>query len=61
MAIDLSQNEIALTQHPETSKLWMELGNSFEPPTRVNIALWSLEAGVPIDVMRRYQVVVVSW
>ncbi len=38
-----------------------EVGISFEPPTRVNIALVRLSAGEsPIDVMRRYQVVVVS-
>ena len=38
-----------------------ELGISYEPPMRVNMALWSLEAGQsPIDVMRRYQVAVVS-
>ncbi len=38
-----------------------ELGISYEPPMRVSMALWSLEAGQsPIDVMRRYQVAVVS-
>ena len=38
-----------------------ELGIPYEPPMRVNMALWSLEAGQsPIDVMRRYQVAVVS-
>jgi len=38
-----------------------ELGISYEPPMRVNMALWSLEAGQsPIEVMRRYQVAVVS-
>ncbi len=38
-----------------------EVGIPFEPPRRVYIALGSLEAGEsPIDVMRRYQVVVVS-
>ena len=38
-----------------------ELGIPYSPPGRVNIALWNLEAGEnPIDVMRRYQVVVVS-
>ena len=38
-----------------------ELGISYEPLMRVNMALWSLEAGQsPIDVMRRYQVAVVS-
>lgn len=38
-----------------------ELGISYEPPMRVNMALWGLEAGQsPVDVMRRYQVAVVS-
>ncbi len=38
-----------------------ELGISFEPPMRVQMALWSLEAGqCPVDVMRRYQVAIVS-
>lgn len=38
-----------------------ELGISYEPPMRVNMALWSLEAGQsPVDVMRRYQVAIVS-
>jgi hypothetical protein len=50
------------TQHSGDFQAFLnELGIPFEPPTRVNIALWSLEAGEsPIDVMRRYQVVVVS-
>lgn len=38
-----------------------ELGIPFEPPMRVKLALLSLEAGQsPIEVMRRYHVVVVS-
>ncbi len=38
-----------------------EIGIAYEPPMRVNMALWSLEAGQsPIDVMRRYQVAIVS-
>ncbi|MEA5553580.1 hypothetical protein VB713_21820 [Anabaena cylindrica UHCC 0172] len=38
-----------------------ELGISYEPPMRVQMALWSLEAGqYPVDVMRRYQVAIVS-
>lgn len=38
-----------------------EIGIAYEPPIRVNMALWSLEAGQsPIDVMRRYQVAIVS-
>ncbi|OKH54954.1 hypothetical protein DSM106972_051950 [Dulcicalothrix desertica PCC 7102] len=38
-----------------------ELGIAYEPPMRVQMALWSLEAGqYPVDVMRRYQVAIVS-
>ena len=38
-----------------------ELGISYQPPMRVQMAFWSLESGqTPIDVMRRYQVAVVS-
>lgn len=38
-----------------------ELGIPYLPPRRVNIALRNLEAGEnPIDVMRRYHVVIVS-
>ncbi|MBD2138530.1 hypothetical protein H6F32_13235 [Anabaena sp. FACHB-1237] len=38
-----------------------ELGISYQPPMRVQMALWSLEGGqFPVDVMRRYQVAIVS-
>ncbi|MEM7554450.1 MAG: hypothetical protein AAF378_10185 [Cyanobacteria bacterium P01_A01_bin.84] len=38
-----------------------ELGITYEPPMRLQMALWSLEAGqCPVDVMRRYQVAIVS-
>ncbi|MBP0020616.1 MAG: hypothetical protein J7647_24060 [Cyanobacteria bacterium SBLK] len=38
-----------------------ELGIPYEPDIRIQMALWSLETGQsPIDVMRRYQVAVVS-
>ena len=38
-----------------------ELGISYQPPMRVQMAFWSLESGqTPVDVMRRYQVAVVS-
>lgn len=38
-----------------------ELGIPYQPEIRVQMALWSLETGQsPIDVMRRYQVAVVS-
>jgi len=38
-----------------------ELGISYQPAMRVQMALWSLESGQPaVDVMRRYQVAIVS-
>jgi hypothetical protein len=38
-----------------------ELGINYEPQMRIQMALWSLEAGQnPVDVMRRYQVAIVS-
>ncbi|MBF2079865.1 MAG: hypothetical protein IGR76_15430 [Synechococcales cyanobacterium T60_A2020_003] len=38
-----------------------ELGISLEPDIRVKMALWGLETGQsPVEVMRRYQVAVVS-
>lgn len=38
-----------------------EVGTSYEPPFRVRSALWALEVGQSAaDVMRRYQVAVVS-
>jgi len=38
-----------------------ELGISYDPGIRVRMALWGLENGQsPIDVMRRYQVAIVS-
>jgi hypothetical protein len=38
-----------------------ELGIPYEPPMRINMALWDLESGEsPINVMRRYQVSIVS-
>jgi len=38
-----------------------ELGIPYQPEVRVKMALWSLDAGEPpIEVMRRYQVAIVS-
>ena len=38
-----------------------ELGISYEPDIRLQMVFWSLETGQsPIDVMRRYQVAIVS-
>ncbi len=48
-------------QHGDFQAFLNELGIAYKPPVRVNMALWSLEAGrSPIDVMRHYQVVIVS-
>jgi hypothetical protein len=50
-----------LQQDGDLSAFLHELGIPYEPNVRVNVALWSLEAGQsPIDVMRRYQVAVVA-
>ena len=50
-----------LQQDGDFSAFLHELGIPYEPTARINMALWSLEAGQsPIDVMRRYQVAVVS-
>lgn len=52
---------VASQEHGDFQAFLNELGIPYEPPMRVNMALWSLEAGQsPIDVMRRYQVAVVS-
>ncbi|MFZ4639045.1 MAG: hypothetical protein ACOYMP_01405 [Nodosilinea sp.] len=38
-----------------------ELGVAYDPGMRVRMALWALEVGqAPVDVMRRYQVAIVS-
>lgn len=54
-------NSITSQQDGDFRAFLNELGIPYEAPMRVNMALWSLEAGQsPIDVMRRYQVAVVS-
>lgn len=48
-------------QHGDFRAFMSELGIPYEPEIRLQMALWSLETGQsPIDVMRRYQVAVVS-
>jgi hypothetical protein len=48
-------------QHGDFRSLMNELGIPYDPEIRLQMALWSLETGQsPIDVMRRYQVAVVS-
>jgi hypothetical protein len=48
-------------QHGDFLAYMNELGIAYEPEMRLQMALWSLETGQsPIDVMRRYQVAVVT-
>ena len=48
-------------QHGDLRAFMSELGFPYDPEIRLQMALWSLETGQsPIDVMRRYQVAVVS-
>ncbi|MGQ4645939.1 hypothetical protein [Lyngbya aestuarii] len=48
-------------QHGDFRAYMGELGIPYDPEIRLQMALWSLETGQsPIDVMRRYQVAVVS-
>ena len=48
-------------QNGDFRALLNELGISYQPAMRVQMALWSLESGqATVDVMRRYQVAIVS-
>lgn len=48
-------------QHGNFRSFMNEIGIPYDPEIRLQMALWSLETGQsPIDVMRRYQVAVVS-
>ncbi len=48
-------------QHGDFRAFMSELGISYEPEIRMQMVFWSLETGQsPIDVMRRYQVAIVS-
>lgn len=48
-------------QHGDFQAYMSELGIPYLPDIRLQMALWSLETGQsPIDVMRRYQVAIVS-
>ena len=52
---------LTLPQHGDFRSFMSELGIPYDPEIRLQMALWSLETGQsPIDVMRRYQVAVVS-
>ncbi len=55
------KSQVSLQEDGDFRAFLNELGISYEPPMRVQMALWSLEAGqCPVDVMRRYQVAIVS-
>jgi hypothetical protein len=48
-------------QHGDFQAYMSELGIPYQPDARLQMVLWSLETGQsPIDVMRRYQIAVVS-
>ncbi|MFW6358009.1 MAG: hypothetical protein ACOC0N_02155 [Chroococcales cyanobacterium] len=48
-------------EHGNFTAYMSELGIPYQPDIRLQMALWSLETGQsPIEVMRRYQVAVVS-
>jgi hypothetical protein len=48
-------------QHGDFQAYMNELGIPYQPDVRVQMVLWSLETGQsPIDVMRRYQIAIVS-
>ena len=54
-------NALAPQQDGDLRAFLNELGISHQPGIRVQMALWGLETGqLPIDVMQRYQVAVVS-
>lgn len=54
-------SDVSSQEEGDIRAFFNELGISYEPPMRVQMALWSLEAGqCPVDVMRRYQVAIVS-
>jgi hypothetical protein len=55
------KRELTSQEEGDIRAFFNELGIAYEPPMRVQMALWSLEAGqCPVEVMRRYQVAVVS-
>ena len=52
---------LASQQHGDFRAFMNELGIPYVPEMRMQMALWSLETGQsPVDVMRRYQLAVVS-
>ena len=54
-------NSLTPQQEGDFRAVMQELGVPYEPSIRVQMAIWGLETGqTPIDVMRRFQVAVVS-
>ncbi len=60
--IRIKMNDAITPSDAEDFRAYMnELGVAYDPGIRVRMALWGLENGQsPIDVMRRYQVAIVS-
>jgi hypothetical protein len=60
--VKVKLNEPLDAQHDGNFRAFLnELGIPYDPEIRVRMALWGLETGQsPVDVMRRYQVAVVS-
>ncbi len=55
------KHQVSPTEDGNLRAILSELGISYLPPKRIQLALWSLAGGVsPVDVMRRYQVAIVS-
>ncbi|MGJ3252002.1 MAG: hypothetical protein ACFE0J_12845 [Elainellaceae cyanobacterium] len=53
--------QLGIQQDGDLRAFLNELGIPYEPEIRVRMAFWGLETGQsPVDVMRRYQVAVVS-
>lgn len=54
-------SQISQDRDGDIRAFFNELGIPYQPPMRVQMALWSLEAQQnPVEVMRRYQVAIVS-
>lgn len=52
---------LSLQEHGDFQAYLSEIGISYEPEVRLQMALWSLEVGQSVvEVMRRYQLAIVS-
>ncbi len=55
------KNSLTVQQHGDFRAFMNELGIPYQPEIRLQMVFWSLETGQsPIEVMRRYQVAIVS-